>query len=118
MALNICEMLSNGIKITFFKPKQTKKTRNRLAYGVGLFKKTIFSKSEAANGFSRCITPKNDLDQFSQKNFAFYWVRNSVLVCDVLKKVKKLFFGKHWQVPYPQTQNDSLSRNFFDCLVY
>ena len=26
-------------------------------------------KSDAANGFSRCIAPQNDMNQFSQKNF-------------------------------------------------
>ena len=28
-----------------------------------------FVKRDAKNGFSRCVTPKNDIDQFSQKNF-------------------------------------------------
>ena len=36
---------------------------------MGLLKKTFFLRSDAANGFSRCITRKNDIDQFSQKNF-------------------------------------------------
>ena len=33
-----------------------------------VIEKTFFL-SDAANGFFRCITPKNDTDQFSQKNF-------------------------------------------------
>ena len=38
-------------------------------YLLGLFKQTVFFKSDAANDFSGCITPKYDIDQFSQKNF-------------------------------------------------
>ena len=36
---------------------------------IGLFKTSFFLKSDAANGFSCCITPKNNIDQFLQKNF-------------------------------------------------
>ena len=32
-------------------------------------KKNIFLKCIAANGFSRCITKRNNVDQFSQKRF-------------------------------------------------
>ena len=36
----------------------------------------------------------------------FDGVRYSTLVYDVIKKGKKLFFGKHWQETYQQTQMD------------
>ena len=38
---------------------------------LGLFKETFLLKSDAKNIFSRCITPKNDVDQFSQKILMF-----------------------------------------------
>ena len=47
----------------------------------------------------------------------FVGVRNSTLVYDVIKKVKKLFFGKRWQETYQQTQMDPLSRNLLIVLV-
>ena len=50
----------------------------------GCSNKRFFLKSDAANGFSGCITQKNDFDQFSQKNFDFLGVRNSILVYDVI----------------------------------
>ena len=46
-------------------------TYNVIISTLGLLKKTFVLKSDAANGFSRCITQKNDTDQFSQKNFDF-----------------------------------------------
>ena len=51
----------------------------------------FFLKSDAANGFSYCITLKNDNDQFSQKNFDVKGVRNSILVYDVIKKAETFF---------------------------
>ena len=42
---------------------------SRLSIGVSVVQKNFFWKSDAANDFSRCITPKNDVDQFSQKKF-------------------------------------------------
>ena len=41
--------------------------------------------------FPVVLPKKNDIDQFSQKNFDFLGVRNSILVYDVIKKVKKYF---------------------------
>ena len=35
----------------------------------GYSKQHFFLKSEAVNDFSRCISPKNDIDHVSPKNF-------------------------------------------------
>ena len=40
---------------------------------IRVVQKTFFLKSDAANGFSRCITPQNDIDQFSHKKFCYFW---------------------------------------------
>ena len=37
-------------------------------FHVGVVQKSIFLKSDAANGFTYCIIQKNDIDQFSRKN--------------------------------------------------
>ena len=68
--------------------------------------------------FSHCITSKMILTNFHEKILMFKGVRNSILVCDVIKKREKNIFGKHWQVANQQTQNDPLSRNLLVFLVY
>ena len=45
-------------------------------------------------------------------------VRNSILVYDIIINNENFFFGKHWQVTYQQTQNDPLSSNSLNVLVY
>ena len=89
-------------------------------YTLELFKKAFLLKSDAANGFSRCITPKNHIDQFSRKIWMFKGVHkhNSILVYDVIKKSGKINFRKHWQVTYQQMQNDPQSRSLLIVLVY
>ena len=85
---------------------------------IRVVQKTFFLKSNATNGFPRCITPKNDIDQFSQNNFVIEGVRISILVYDVIYKSEKKFFGKYWQVAYQPTQNDPMSHNFLIVVVY
>ena len=68
--------------------------------------------------FPRCITPQNNIDQFSQKkNFNVEGVRNSSLVHDIIEKTE-FFFEKLWQVTYQQMQNDPLSCSLLNNLVY
>ena len=45
--------------------------------------------------FPVVLAQKMILTNFNQKILMFRGVRNSILVYDVLKKVKKLFFEKH-----------------------
>ena len=61
---------------------------------LGLFKKTYFLISIASQGFFRCITPKNDIDQFSQKNFRVKGMCNSILAYDIIK-ISKFFFSQN-----------------------
>ena len=60
---------------------------------------TLF-KSDAANGFFRYITTKNDIDQFLPKTFDVKIVRNYIWIYDVIKKREKIFFVRLWQVEY------------------
>ena len=84
----------------------------------------IRAVSDAANGFSRCITPLHYHKKWYWPLFTKkFWyleggVRSSILVYDIVKKTWKKFFVKHYQVAYQQGRNDPLSRNLLIVLVY
>ena len=63
-------MIQSHLSSSFFKELQ-KKILNDWGQSPNTWavKRTFFWKSNAANRFSHCITPTNDIEQFSQKNF-------------------------------------------------
>ena len=60
---------------------------------------TLF-KSDAANGFFRYITTKNDIDQFLPKTVDVKAVCNFICIYDVIKKRENFFSLDCWQVAY------------------